>query len=247
MLFFHSNPIGRIINRFSGDIGDIDDNVANFVNNVLGQLWQLLSTFVLIGIVSTISLWVVMLLLIVFYAVYLYYQSTSQEVKRLDSVTRSPVYAQFGEALNGLSTIRAFKAYDRMAKISGRSKILVLDEATAAVDVRTDALIQRTIREEFNTIIAHRLNTIIDSDQILVLDAGQGALEGKHDKVIDETLDQYQVSRDGRWSALYRIVEGLAVMGRLSQLRLQQSEYDFEKSSLDLDNLVITDCLPAFE
>lgn len=121
MVFFHTNPIGRVINRFSKDLGDIDRNVASFANSFLGQVFQLLSTFVLIGIVSTISLWGIMPLLILFYAAYLYYQSTSREVKRLDSITRSPVYAQFGEALNGLSTIRAYKAYDRMANINGKS------------------------------------------------------------------------------------------------------------------------------
>ncbi|KAJ8627273.1 hypothetical protein MRB53_020580 [Persea americana] len=121
MVFFHTNPIGRIINRFAKDLGDIDRNVAIFVNMFLSQVSQLLSTFVLIGIMSTISLWAIMPLLILFYAAYLYYQSTSREVKRLDSITRSPVYAQFGEALNGLSTIRAYKAYDRMADINGKS------------------------------------------------------------------------------------------------------------------------------
>ncbi|XP_075666925.1 ABC transporter C family member 12-like isoform X3 [Castanea sativa] len=620
MIFFNTNPTGRIINRFAKDLGDIDRNVANFINMFLGQVWQLLSTFVLIGTVSTISLWSIMPLLILFYAAYLYYQSTSREVKRLDSITRSPVYAQFGEALNGLSSIRAYKAYDRMANINGksmdnnirftlvnissnrwltirletlggvmiwltatfavlqnarvenrvafaskmglllsyslnitsllsgvlrqasraenclnsvervgtyvdlpseapaiiesnrpppgwpssgtivfedvvmryrpelppvlhglsftvppseklgivgrtgagkssmlnalfrivetergriliddcdigklgltdlrnvlsiipqspvlfsgtvrfnidpfsehndadlwealeranlkdvirkncfgldsevseggenfsvgqrqllslarallrRSKILVLDEATAAVDVRTDALIQKTIREEFKSctmlIIAHRLNTIIDSDRILVLDAGQvleydtpeellsnegsafsrmiqstgptnaqylrslvfggkenqssqeetkqldgqrrrlplsrwaaaaqfalavsltssqddlqrlhiednnnilkktkdavitlqGVLEGKHDQVIDEALNQYQVSTDRWWSSLYKIIEGLAVMSRLAHDQHQQLEYDFEGRSLDWDHV----------
>ncbi|KAG2290989.1 hypothetical protein Bca52824_037658 [Brassica carinata] len=121
MVFFQTNPLGRIINRFAKDTGDIDRTVAVFVNMFMGSIAQLLSTVILIGIVSTLSLWAIMPLLVAFYGAYLYYQNTSREIKRMDSVSRSPVYAQFGEALNGLSSIRAYKAYDRMAEINGKS------------------------------------------------------------------------------------------------------------------------------
>jgi ABC-type multidrug transport system fused ATPase/permease subunit len=113
MSFFHSNPIGRIMNHFAKDTGDIDRDVAVFAGMFLTSIFQLISTFLWIGFVNTISLWSILPLLVKFYY--------AREVKHLDSITQSPVYAQFAEALNGLAIIWAYKVYDRIAKMNGNT------------------------------------------------------------------------------------------------------------------------------
>ncbi|KNB43592.1 ABC transporter [Blastocystis sp. subtype 4] len=57
-----------------------------------------------------------------------------------------------------------------------KSKILIMDEATASLDNETDTFLQQMIRKQFaqctSLTIAHRLNTIMDSDRVCVMDAG---------------------------------------------------------------------------
>ena len=83
-------------------------------------------------------------------------------------------------------------------------KILILDEATANVDPQTDALIQLTIRKKFSNCtvltIAHRLHTVMDSDKVLVMDAG-AAVEFDHPAVLLQNGNGYlykMVQKTGR-------------------------------------------------
>jgi len=98
--------------------------------------------------------------------------------------------------------------------IVSRPKIMILDEATSAVDKHTDALIQRSIREEFQdatlVVIAHRLSTIADFDRILVMDQGTAAEYDtpKHLIVREDGVFKGMVESSGEKDVLRQVILG---------------------------------------
>ncbi|XP_022714739.1 ABC transporter C family member 13 isoform X2 [Durio zibethinus] len=110
--FFDQTPGGRILNRFSSDLYTIDDSLPFILNILLANFVGLLGIVVVLSYVQVLFL----LLLLPFWYIYnklqFFYRSTSRELRRLDSVSRSPIYASFTETLDGSSTIRAFNSED---------------------------------------------------------------------------------------------------------------------------------------
>ncbi|CAL5364386.1 unnamed protein product [Camellia sinensis] len=65
----------------------------------------------------------------------------------------------------------------------------------------------------------------------------QEVLQGKHDEVIEKALDQYQFPSERWWSALYKVIEGLAIMSRLAHNEVQRLENNFEDGSSGWDHV----------
>lgn len=107
-LYFDITPLGRILNRFSKDLDSMDSLLPDFFLQNIQNSFHVLS-IVVVCIISVPYIAILLVPLgIIFFLLQNFYRKTSRELKRLEGVTRSPVYSLFSEMLQGLPTIRAY-------------------------------------------------------------------------------------------------------------------------------------------
>uniref|UniRef100_A0A8B9KN43 ATP-binding cassette, sub-family C (CFTR/MRP), member 3 n=1 Tax=Astyanax mexicanus TaxID=7994 RepID=A0A8B9KN43_ASTMX len=106
--FFDTTPLGRIINRFSKDIYVIDEALPSTILMFLGTFFASVATMIVIVSSTPIFAVVIVPLALVYFFVQRFYVATSRQLKRLESVSRSPIYSHFSETITGTSVIRAY-------------------------------------------------------------------------------------------------------------------------------------------
>jgi ATP-binding cassette, subfamily C (CFTR/MRP), member 1 len=128
MSFFDSQPAGRLLNRFTHDAEAVDVGLAGSISSLLNCT---VSVFWALAVVAWVTPWVVVAaapLAAAYLWVQKRYVATSRELKRLDSVALSPIFSHFGETLQGLATVRAF----RLQPPFSRKNSALLDASNAA-------------------------------------------------------------------------------------------------------------------
>lgn len=143
--FFDVTPVGRILNRFSSDIDTVDMPLSQNLRMWITFVLQLVVGVVIIIMEIPLFTLAAVPAFVLFYYVQKFYIESGRQIRRLDSVTRSPIYSSFSEAVSGVYTIRAY-----------RHEGLFFDEFSRKVDTNVTcsylALVSQrwlTIRMEF--------------------------------------------------------------------------------------------------
>lgn len=112
MRFFDTNPSGRILNRFSKDMGTIDELLPKACLDAGQMNMMMVGALIVTCIVNPTFLVLIVFISIAFAWFRKVYLKTSKNVKRLEGMSRSPVFTHLNATLNGLTTIRAYCAQD---------------------------------------------------------------------------------------------------------------------------------------
>uniref|UniRef100_A0A8B9NHN2 Multidrug resistance-associated protein 1 n=1 Tax=Accipiter nisus TaxID=211598 RepID=A0A8B9NHN2_9AVES len=116
MSFFERTPSGNLVNRFSKEIDTIDSTIPPIIKMFMGSTFNVIGACIIILLATPIAAVIIPPLGLIYLFVQRFYVATSRQLKRLESVSRSPVYSHFNETLLGVSVIRAFEEQKRFIK-----------------------------------------------------------------------------------------------------------------------------------
>ncbi|CAH8484089.1 unnamed protein product [Schistosoma turkestanicum] len=104
--YFNTTPLGRILNRFSSDVGTVDDALPFQLNILLASLAGLLGALVIVCASLPTLIFFLLPLVFIFWSIQRQYRGAARDLKRISSIVRSPVYAHYTDTLSGLAVIR---------------------------------------------------------------------------------------------------------------------------------------------
>ncbi|XP_027879365.1 multidrug resistance-associated protein 1 isoform X2 [Xiphophorus couchianus] len=113
MSFFEKTPSGNLVNRFAKEMDTIDSVIPSIIKMFMGSLFNVLGSCVIILVATPLVAIIIPFLGLLYFFVQRFYVATSRQLKRLESVSRSPIYTHFNETLLGTSVIRAFGEQER--------------------------------------------------------------------------------------------------------------------------------------
>uniref|UniRef100_A0A3B4V2W9 Multidrug resistance-associated protein 1 n=1 Tax=Seriola dumerili TaxID=41447 RepID=A0A3B4V2W9_SERDU len=108
MSFFERTPSGNLVNRFAKEMDTIDSMIPVIIKMFMGSMFNVLGACVIILVATPLVAIIIPFLGLLYFFVQRFYVASSRQLKRLESVSRSPIYTHFNETLLGTSVIRAF-------------------------------------------------------------------------------------------------------------------------------------------
>uniref|UniRef100_A0A673H1H8 ABC-type glutathione-S-conjugate transporter n=1 Tax=Sinocyclocheilus rhinocerous TaxID=307959 RepID=A0A673H1H8_9TELE len=113
MSFFESTPSGNLLNRFSKEIDAIDCMIPDGLKMMLGYMFKLLEVCIIVLMATPFAGVIILPLTLLYAFIQSFYVATSCQLRRLESVSRSPIYTHFNETVQGAGVIRAFGEQSR--------------------------------------------------------------------------------------------------------------------------------------
>ncbi|KOX68195.1 Multidrug resistance-associated protein 1 [Melipona quadrifasciata] len=118
LTFFDTTPTGRIISRFAKDVDVLDTSLPQQISDSIYCLFEVIATLVVISVSTPEFIAVIVPISVIYYFVQRFYVASSRQLKRLESVSRSPIYSHFSETVSGAQMIRAYGVQNRFIEES---------------------------------------------------------------------------------------------------------------------------------